>query len=90
MAHNVRIQKLQRFSKDGNALKGKYQYVVTCKNPDCGELGRPTSSGLAELCKVGHHVEKKQQHIAGHPHDTRCKSAPTPKRVQKKMVKLRG
>jgi len=92
MAHNVRIEKFQRYSRDQRPLKGKYRYVVTCKQ--CGRLHGEqetvVSASVAEYVKDQHHAEMKAKHVAAHPHDARCKSAPTKKRVQRKMVKLRG
>lgn len=90
MAHNVQIEKLRKMAKDGHVIPNKYRYIVTCKHKNCGPLGETTSQSLADLCKANHHTDMRQQHSAKHPHDARQKSEPTGKRVQKKMVKLRG
>lgn len=92
MAHNVRIDKFQQYAKDGHLLKGKYSYVVSCKQ--CGRLHKPgetiASAAVAGYVKGQHHAVAKARHVTAHPHDTRYKNVPTKKRVQNKMVKLRG
>lgn len=90
MAHNVRIEKLQKYAKDGHPLPNRYRYTVRCKR--CGSLtgDEVTSAAVAESIKDGHHSDIRSKYQSTHPHDKRQKSAPTRKRVQKKMVKLRG
>lgn len=89
MAHDVRVKKIALINRAGE-LTGKYRYDVKCKHKGCGELGSYTSGAAATGCRVGHHAEAKAEYRSKNPNDTHLKNRPTSKRVQKKMVKLRG